>query len=75
MFTNNYFSYLMRIWQDEDPHQEGGRASLEDPTSKHITYIKSIEALVEFIRNQSILGANDITTLEKDKFCDGRKFF
>jgi len=58
MFTNNYFSYLMRIWQDEDPHQEGWRASLEDPTTKQVVYFKTMEELFEFLNHKALSNKN-----------------
>ena len=43
----------MRIWQEDDPPQREWLASLEDPTTKQLTYFKTIEALFAFLQKQS----------------------
>jgi alpha-ketoglutarate-dependent taurine dioxygenase len=60
MITTTYFSYLLRLWQDEDLPNQGWLASLEDPSTHQMTYFKSIEELFEFIREKSYQEGNQI---------------
>ena len=62
MITTTYFSYLIRIWQDEDLPDGTWLASLEDPSTKHVSYFKSMEELFEFLRERSTSDMNPNNT-------------
>ena len=57
MITSRYYSYLIRIWQDDDLPKREWLASLEDPTTQQLTYFKSLEDLFAFLQKQSGLSA------------------
>ena len=50
MVSENYFSYLIRIWKDEDQLADCWHASLQDPTTQHITHFNTLEELFVFLR-------------------------
>ena len=54
MIAAQYFSFLLRIWQGDDLGGAGWLASLEDPSTKQVTYFKSMEELFEFLRKRSV---------------------
>jgi hypothetical protein len=47
-----YYSYLLRLWQTENPQNQGWLASLEDPHTRQVMNFTSVEQLFEFIRAQ-----------------------
>ena len=48
-----YFSYLLRIWQENDREAPIWRASLEDPQSGERKGFLSLDALVAYILDQT----------------------
>ena len=50
MVSENYFSYLIRIWKAEEQLAGGWHASLQDPTTQHITHFNTLEELFVFLR-------------------------
>lgn len=60
MITTSYFSYLIRICQGDDLPRGEWLASLEDPSTKQMTYFKTMEELNEFLRKKFIvISTND----------------
>ena len=66
MITTQYFSYLIRIWQDEELPDSTWLASLEDPSTKQLIYFKSMEELFEFLIELSALEHNEIMIHHED---------
>lgn len=60
--SQNYFSYLMRIWRSEDPLQGGWFASLEEPSTNKTLFFKTMEELFVFLDEISNENANKVTT-------------
>ncbi|MBW6474776.1 MAG: hypothetical protein K0B14_16735 [Anaerolineaceae bacterium] len=58
METTHYFSYLMRIWQGDDLPEKEWLASLEDPSTKQLTYFKSLEELFTFLSHKALSDKN-----------------
>ena len=50
MTTTTYFSFLIRIWHSGDPLVNCWHASLQDPTTQHITHFNTLEELFVFLR-------------------------
>jgi hypothetical protein len=48
-----YYSYLLRLWQTENPRNQAWLASLEDPHTRQIVNFTSLEQLFEFINTQT----------------------
>jgi len=66
MITTTYFSYLLRLWQDEDLPNQGWLASLEDPSTQRTLYFKSIEDLFKFLNEKSFLKEHKTLHQEKE---------
>lgn len=49
MITPNYASFLVRIWQDGEAHNGTWLASLEDISTKKLTYFTSMAELFAFL--------------------------
>ena len=47
--TRPYFSYLLRIWQENDREVPVWRASLEDPQTGQRRGFLDLDALIDFI--------------------------
>jgi hypothetical protein len=65
-----YYSYLLRLWQTENPQNQAWLASLEDPHTRQIVSFTSLEQLFEFLKTQTNLKAEASgtrTTPETDR--------
>lgn len=49
----HYRSYLLRLWQADNPEMPGWLASLEDPHTRQVMSFSSLGRLFEYIRDQT----------------------
>ena len=47
-----YLSFLLRLWRVKQNGENGWRASLENPRTGEVRGFASLDALVEFLREQ-----------------------
>jgi len=50
IITSHYYSYLLRIWQPENPISDEWLASLEDPKSREVIYFKNMDEMFDYLR-------------------------
>jgi hypothetical protein len=65
MIATQYFSYLIRIWQEEEMPNNSWLASLEDINTKQLTYFKSMEALFVFLRQVAYQEQDEVIRKNK----------
>ena len=49
MPMSKYYSFLIRLWREDDPAQKSWRVSLEDPHSRQIKGFQSLEDLYNYL--------------------------
>lgn len=57
--TDEYQSYLLRLWRAEDPEQADWRASLEDPSTGEIEGFQDLKGLFESLRDRTRAQADE----------------
>ena len=64
MKRRGYFSYLLRLWQTSDGEAAIWRASLEIPGSGEQRSFADFEALIRFLRKETLKREEDKPTQE-----------
>jgi len=50
--ASSYFSYLVRIWNDNNSLKGSLYVSIEEPSTKKIYHFKTLEELFDFLANK-----------------------
>jgi hypothetical protein len=53
-----YYSFMLRIWSSTEASCQVWRASLEDPLTRQVMGFGSIEALTEYLKQQTTAPPN-----------------